>query len=339
VRLDIANIGLLHFQFVNWRKMLVKQAWYRCIERIRHAETAIENINEKYALTKDESGIMLTESPNDWFAGYDYFNPSIYDEENSWYEEQVLKWFEQYGMEYFKDLDIWDIDWVQRPERLRQGIQEELGSLMESPINEYERKCIESADHITGILTREDMLALFRLVYLMPDRSRILEIGPYHERSTAVVGSAIRCSSKELYCIDKWHDFKKNGIQAGFPYSNGQGENGISILQEFMQHIDNCGTQIHILREGTGNLAVMLPGQWFDLIYINGTNDYLRMCSDISTGLRCAKGGGIILGNNYFKKSRKEVEQAVLELIFSNPHMSEYGLIQGTSIWYGILNK
>ena len=39
-------------------------------------------------------------------------------EADQWREEQVMKWFETWGIEYFRELDIWDIDWgagVNRP--------------------------------------------------------------------------------------------------------------------------------------------------------------------------------------------------------------------------------
>lgn len=103
--------GVLHFQFVNWRNLLVKQAWYRCLERIRNPQKSTRDINNLYAPSKDEMNLGLQLSPEEWFEGYDFFDKTILDEAEVWREKQVLEWFEKYGRDYFKDLDIWDIDW------------------------------------------------------------------------------------------------------------------------------------------------------------------------------------------------------------------------------------
>ncbi|MCL5095947.1 MAG: FkbM family methyltransferase, partial [Candidatus Omnitrophica bacterium] len=103
--------GLLHFQFVNWRNLLVKQAWYRCLERIRDPQKSARAIDELYAPSKDERNLRLKPAPENWLSGYSFFDPARADAPEHWREAQVLDWFEQYGRDCFKDLDIWDIDW------------------------------------------------------------------------------------------------------------------------------------------------------------------------------------------------------------------------------------
>ncbi|MHB8057203.1 MAG: FkbM family methyltransferase [Desulfuromonadaceae bacterium] len=104
--------GLLHFQFVNWRNLLVKQAWYRCLEHNRESEKPVTEINERYAPSKDESGLGLAPSPAAWFSGYPFFDRTVYDRPDEWREEQILGWFRQYGREHFAGLDIWDVAWA-----------------------------------------------------------------------------------------------------------------------------------------------------------------------------------------------------------------------------------
>ncbi len=103
--------GVLHFQFVNWRNLLVKQAWYRCLERIRDPRKPASAINEIYAASKDETALALRPSPAQWFAAYPFFDKSVFDAQETWREAQVRGWFEQYGRAYFEALDIWDVDW------------------------------------------------------------------------------------------------------------------------------------------------------------------------------------------------------------------------------------
>lgn len=101
--------GLLHFQFVNWNNLLVKQAWYRCLERIMNPQKPIAAINNRYAPSKDEKNLRLAPTPNDWFNGYPFFDPKIYELPQTWNKEQIQDWIKTYGKEYFAGLDIWDI--------------------------------------------------------------------------------------------------------------------------------------------------------------------------------------------------------------------------------------
>ncbi len=105
------NYGLLHFQFVNWRNLLIKHAWYRCLERIRKPQKSIPEINTLYGNTINETNVVLKPCPKSWFEGYTLFDPLIYEKPIVWREEQVLTWFDNYGQDFFEDLEIWNIDW------------------------------------------------------------------------------------------------------------------------------------------------------------------------------------------------------------------------------------
>lgn len=110
-RIEGYDYGVMHFQFVNWRNLLVKQSWYRCLERIRHPQKPLAKINQRYAPSKDEANLGVSDSPYKWFSGYEFFDPSIYNFPEKWREKQVLQWFAEHGREYFAELDIWDVDW------------------------------------------------------------------------------------------------------------------------------------------------------------------------------------------------------------------------------------
>lgn len=111
IQLKGYKYGLLHFQFVNWRNLLIKQAWYRCLERIRYMYKSSQEINAVYASSKDEQNIHRETSNSDWFSGYDFFDSSVFDRPELWRELQIIEWFEKYGKNHFRDLDIWDLDW------------------------------------------------------------------------------------------------------------------------------------------------------------------------------------------------------------------------------------
>lgn len=111
IKIEGYQYGLLHFQFVNWRNLLVKQAWYRCLEKIRNPQKSSQLINQIYAPSKNETNLGLKPVPAVWFEGYDFFDKSIFTIKEQWREKQILSWFKQYGKDFFAELDIWDIDW------------------------------------------------------------------------------------------------------------------------------------------------------------------------------------------------------------------------------------
>jgi len=110
-RLETREHGLMHFQFVNWRNLLVKQSWYRCLERINDPSKSVKAINALYAPTKDETGVRLSSVPDAWMRQYPFFDERRLHETETWRERQILGWFEDFGVAYFQDLDIWDVEW------------------------------------------------------------------------------------------------------------------------------------------------------------------------------------------------------------------------------------
>lgn len=109
-RIDFSS-GVMHFQFVDWENLLCKQAWYRCIEKIRNPDIDVEFVNKIYGDSKNEADIRLKNAPKEWLIGYSFFKQEPFLNRNKWQKKQVEEWFNQYGFEYFQDLDIWDINW------------------------------------------------------------------------------------------------------------------------------------------------------------------------------------------------------------------------------------
>lgn len=104
--------GVLHFQFVNWPNLQIKQAWYRCMERIRQPHRAAAEINKQYAPSEDESGLQLREVPADWLEGYAGLDASVFAARDERRVREVLAWFNEHGAGHFADLDIWRVDWA-----------------------------------------------------------------------------------------------------------------------------------------------------------------------------------------------------------------------------------
>lgn len=96
---------VLHFQFVNWHQVQLKQAWYRCNELIKGERNA-KRINNTYSITLDNPKAKLSPVPEEWVK--DIILPKE-PPKISWHLEKILSWFDEYGIEKFEPLQIWHI--------------------------------------------------------------------------------------------------------------------------------------------------------------------------------------------------------------------------------------
>jgi glycosyltransferase involved in cell wall biosynthesis len=98
--------AVLHYQFSNWRNFQLKQAWYRCSEKIMNAGNA-QSINQKYSITLDDPNTFVKSCPHEWVNGLP--NLDIQNLPISWHLEKIKEFFNEYGPNYFNDLNIWHI--------------------------------------------------------------------------------------------------------------------------------------------------------------------------------------------------------------------------------------
>ena len=107
--------SVMHYQFSVYNNFQLKQSWLRCSELIQEPGTE-GAINSKYSITLLDQNVGLQEMPNDWYEGVpipqvDNFDPE-WDEKNFLRKDLlpgIMKYFDDYGVEYFKGLDIWHI--------------------------------------------------------------------------------------------------------------------------------------------------------------------------------------------------------------------------------------
>lgn len=104
--------GVMHFQFVNWANLQIKQAWYRCMENIRDPQRSLSEINAQYAPSEDESGLALADVPADWLDGYAGLDASVFAARDERRIREILGWFRTHGVRRFAGLDIWRVDWA-----------------------------------------------------------------------------------------------------------------------------------------------------------------------------------------------------------------------------------
>lgn len=109
VKLDFP---LIHLQFANWQRSQIKQVWYECNELIFGINP--EDINNKYKNSILDEKVKKKSIRKRWLKNLDLTKIKI-DEElvNNWYYQEVKIFFQEYGVDFFKDLNIWDLKVVQ----------------------------------------------------------------------------------------------------------------------------------------------------------------------------------------------------------------------------------
>lgn len=115
LRIDPNYAAVLHYQFSVYNNFQLKQAWLRCSELIQRPDDAA-TINRVYGITLLDDNVGLFEMPKEWYNGVTLPNVPNFDPD--WGEESfiradllpgIYKYFDDYGVEFFKDLDIWHI--------------------------------------------------------------------------------------------------------------------------------------------------------------------------------------------------------------------------------------
>jgi glycosyltransferase involved in cell wall biosynthesis len=110
VRID-SNVGaVLHYQFLFWERFQMKQAWYRCAELLNSSRDSVNEINQMYSITMEDSAIGLKQIPDSWLIGIEPPKAGTIP----WHFYEIKKLFNKHGVEFFEGLQIWHIDELRR---------------------------------------------------------------------------------------------------------------------------------------------------------------------------------------------------------------------------------
>jgi hypothetical protein len=117
------DIKVLHYQYTDWQRMMSKQRWYQCWEAINNPSHRAVGVYRQYHRTDAIPPETIHPLPSEWLRGYQQRGidmTTVRDEGRSRFDEQTLGLFREYGLQKFRKVDIWDVDWQQ--------IAEETGS-------------------------------------------------------------------------------------------------------------------------------------------------------------------------------------------------------------------
>lgn len=301
--------GLMHFQFVCWRNLLIKQAWYRCLERIRLPNKPASDINLRYRPSKDETGIILSPARPEWFARYDDFDHTCYQTPDSWRFDQVLAWFSQYGKQHFEELEIWDVDW--NPETPTDP-PSSTGSSLGGDSN-------GAPFHFTNNWFQTHEANWNRLLLPFIGKCQpiqILEIGSFEGRSTCwFLMNAMSHSASRITCVDTWDARGTNAVPGDE-----------CVFHRFKKNCQFTGKseRITIIRQDSKLCLPTLNDSSFDIIYVDGDHSPEGSYSDSINSFRLIKKGGLIIWDDYLwsESVRSGVDRACTE---SGVTVSKFG--------------
>lgn len=98
------NIGVLHFQFVDWKRMQSKHRYYQCFEHVTFPTKSAIEIFRIYHWMYD-SDLPLEAIPSDWIEDYKKLGVDIKDvsfENDYWWDKKIDAYFAEYSPEYFR---------------------------------------------------------------------------------------------------------------------------------------------------------------------------------------------------------------------------------------------
>lgn len=137
-KVEFKSLNVLHFQFLNLSMERSKQALYQIFERNHYPKKNVEHINKIYACAYDERQINLVPLAKEHYQSWLDLGIPIdnkYPNEGfNWRDLEVLKNFKKNGIEKYKNLNIWNIDWEEKRKTTKQLYPDAL--IPESPIKD-----------------------------------------------------------------------------------------------------------------------------------------------------------------------------------------------------------
>lgn len=114
------EIQLLHYKFLDWRRMQDRNRWYQCYELINKVNDPI-SIFRRYHHLESIGDEKIHNVPSWWKEEYAKFGIEIttilHRSENRW-DKQIVDYMDKYGAKFFRHLNIWDVNWCEIAESL-----------------------------------------------------------------------------------------------------------------------------------------------------------------------------------------------------------------------------
>lgn len=109
--IQLTSVKVLHFQFIDWSRMLSKHRWYQMYERVNFPEKSIIEIYRTYHHMFSIRRSMLRKAPAEWLDQYEAHGVHLRflpkNLKSYWWDAESDEMLKKYGYEKFKMIDIW----------------------------------------------------------------------------------------------------------------------------------------------------------------------------------------------------------------------------------------
>lgn len=112
--LFLNEINIMHYSDTDWERYTSKNRWYNCYDKILHPGKSSVDLfrqyNERFFYPKER----FENIPTFWISEYSKLGidmTSVQRIPKRMWDEQILDFFDQYGIKYFRKERIWNVDW------------------------------------------------------------------------------------------------------------------------------------------------------------------------------------------------------------------------------------
>jgi len=130
--IELSEVGVLHYQYLDEKRVRAKQRWYQCLERVEFPEKRPSEIYRQYhhmdAWPADQINRVPCESLRA-FSDLGIAEVEIGHAGQDVWHRRILELMREHGADTFRRVDIWDVDWVAEADRLGVGFAQ--GSLLD----------------------------------------------------------------------------------------------------------------------------------------------------------------------------------------------------------------
>ena len=144
-KIKLNEIKLLHCDNIDPDRMISKHRWYKCVEYIELGKRpwALCIMYQDTKLKTYYTDIFPLDEK--WLSSYpwlkEYISASNNNGRHYWYDEDVLDYFDRYGVYRFRKLNIWEVDWNRKAGLLgRNGKYDDPRSRSEVWVHEFIKK-------------------------------------------------------------------------------------------------------------------------------------------------------------------------------------------------------
>jgi hypothetical protein len=120
---DKADGGVFHLSWVNWRRLQVKNAWYKMQETVRFPSLrSVADLNQWYGHDLDEAGLRTRAVDPRWWEPYRAWRGEVALDGEPWHLAECRQLWQRHGPAAFAGLELWGL-----PDSLSAAVAEERG--------------------------------------------------------------------------------------------------------------------------------------------------------------------------------------------------------------------